>query len=174
MISVKINQADTARIMGALNRLQTTVKVQGKDTMQFKCATDYYQLVLNNINKRHSPRPAYSRRYKNWKYEYGWQGYPSPWKLKGDLVQSLGSFRFGDGYLGGVQPGARDSGGKSWHGKGKKGQKGTYKSIEMYGRVGEYGKKKRPVFEPTMEEYAKDGWQKRGDEMITRMGADWR
>ena len=174
MISIKVNQADISRIITALDRIETTVKVQVPDTMQFKCAVDYYQLVMTNIQKRTRPQPAYSKRYRNWKYEYSWQGYPSPWRLKGDLVKSLGAYKFGEGYIGGVEPGAMDSGGKSWDGKGKLGAKGDSKPIEMYGRVGEYGKKKRPVFTPTMEEYAKDGWQKRGDEMLKRIEADWR
>jgi len=157
--------------VNAIKRIETTVKVQGLDTMQWKCATDYCQLVMANINKRTRPTPAYSKRYRNWKYEYGWHGYPSPWKLRGDLVKSLGSYRFGEGYIGGVRPGAMDSGGKSWYGKGKLGPKGDAKPIEMYGRVEE---NRRPVFEPTMKEYEKDGWQKRGDEMLKRIEADWR
>ena len=171
MISIEINKADVARLVSALDRIETTVKVQVPDTMQFKCAVDYYQLVMTNIMKMSSPNPPYSERYGNWKKKYGWQGYPSPWRLKGDLVKSLGAYKFGEGYIGGVEPGAMDSGGKSWFGKGKSGAKGPSKSIEMYGRVGE---NRRPVFTPTMEEYAKDGWQKRGDEMLKRIEADWR
>ena len=174
MISIEIKQADMTRMVSALERLQQTVKIQGLDTMQFKCAVDYYQLVTEKIMKRNRPSPAYSKRYRNWKYEYGWSGYPSPWRLRGDLVKSLGSYRYKEGYLGGVQPGAMDSGGKSWFGKGKEDPKGPIKPIEMYGRVEEYGKKKRPVFEPAMEEYKKDGWVKRQDEMLKRLEADWR
>ena len=171
MIKVEINQSDFARLKTALARLQTTVKVRGMDTLQFNCATDYYQLVTEKIMRLRAPSPGYSKRYRNWKYEYKWEGYPSPWRLRGDLVRSLGSYRYGEGYLGGVHPGAMDSGGKSWHGKGKKGPKGESKSIEMYGRVGE---NKRPVFEPVMEEYKKAGWQKRIDAFMKRMEADWR
>jgi len=159
------------KIVNALNRLESTVKVQGLDTMQMKCAVDYYQLVMEKIQKRHRPSPAYSKRYRNWKYEYGWQGYPSPWRLRGDLVKSLGSHRYKEGYLGGVQPGAMDSGGKSWFGKGRQGPKGPSKSIEMYGRVEE---NRRPLFAPAMAEYKKDGWQKRADAMLKRMEADWK
>ena len=173
MISIEIKQADMTRMVSALERLQQTVKIQGLDTMQFKCAVDYYQLVTEKIMKRNRPSPAYSKRYRNWKYEYGWSGYPSPWRLRGDLVKSLGSYRYKEGYLGGVQPGDMDSGGKSWFGKGKEGPKGPIKPIEMYGRVEEYGKKKRPVFEPAME-YKKDGWVKRQDEMLKRLEANWR
>jgi len=171
MISVEVNQADINRIVSSLKRIETTVKVQGMDTMQFKCATDFYQLVMLNIMKRSMPRPAYSKRYRNWKYEYGWMGYPAPWKLRGDLVKSLGAYRLADGYIGGVEPGAMDSGGKSWFGEGKAGGKGPSKPIEMYGRVEE---NRRPIFGPSMNEYAKDGWLKRGDEMLKRIEADWR
>jgi len=174
MISVEVNKTDQARLFKALERLLNVVKVQGMDTMQWKCATDFYQLVMVNVSKMSSPAPAYSDRYDKWKRKYSWMGYPSPWRLRGDLVKSLGAYKLGDGYLGGVQPGARDSGGKSWFGKGKLGPKGPSKSIEMYGRVSEYGKKKRPLFEPAMREYAKDGWKKRGDEMLKRMAAEWR
>jgi|FLOH01.1.fsa_nt_gi hypothetical protein len=170
-ISVKIDQADLQRLMSALDGVQSVVKIQGGDTMQWKCATDYYQLVMENMLKRNSPRPAYSKRYRNWKYEYGWMGYPSPWRLRGDLMRSLGSYRYGDGYLGGVQPGAMDSGGKSWFGKGRLGPSGKIKSIEMYGNVEEA---RRPLFEPTMEEYAGAGWLKRGDEMLGKIESRWR
>jgi hypothetical protein len=171
MIEIKVNEQDKQRLFNALSRIRQTIETQGKDTMQMKCAVDYYQLVMKNIQKKARVSPAYSKRYRNWKYEYGWMGYPSPWRLRGDLVKSLGAYRFGDGYIGGVQPGARDSGGKSWFGKGKQGPKGPPKSIEMYGRVEEH---RRPIFEPTMNEYAKDGWKKRGDEMLKRLQADWR
>jgi hypothetical protein len=170
-ISVKIDQADLQRLMSALDGVQSVVKVQGGDTMQWKCATDYYQLVMANMLKMRSPSPGYSMRYRNWKYEYGWMGYPSPWRLRGDLMRSLGSYRYGDGYLGGVQPGAMDSGGKSWFGKGRLGPSGKIKSIEMYGNVEEA---RRPLFEPTMDEYAGAGWLKRGDEMLGKIEARWR
>ena len=171
MIKIEVNQADITRMVNALNRIEQTIKTQGLETMPMKCSIDYYQLIMEKIMKRNRPSPAYNKRYRNWKYEYGWQGYPSPWRLRGDLVKSLGSYKYKDGYLGGVQPGTMDSGGKSWFGKGKKGPKGPSKSIEMYGRVEEA---RRPLFAPAMEEYKKDGWQKRADEMLKRMEADWK
>jgi hypothetical protein len=64
-----------------------------------------------------------------------------------------------------------DSGGKSWFGKGQAGPKGPSKSIEMYGRVEE---NRRPIFAPSMREYEKNGYQKRGDEMLERIKADWK
>ena len=170
-ISVKIDQADLQRLMSALSGVQSVVKVQGLDTMQWQCSTDYYQLVMANMLKRSSPSPAYTDRYSKWKQKYGWMGYPSPWRLRGDLMRSLGSYRYGNGYLGGVQPGAMDSGGKSWFGKGRLGPSGKIKSIEMYGNVEE---ERRPLFGPTMDEYAGAGWLKRGDEMMGKIEARWR
>jgi len=171
MISVQVDQQDAARLFAAADRVYHTIETQGKDTMQFKCATDYYQLVMANIMKRHSPKPAYSKRYRNWKYEYGWMGYPSPWRLGGDLIRSLGAYRYDKGYIGGVQPGVMDSGGKSWFGEGKNKPKGPSKSIEMYGRVEEH---RRAVFAPTMVEYAKTGWITRLNELKKRAESDWR
>lgn len=175
MITIKFKEADLRRYLSAIERVGQTAKTWGADEMQRRCAVDYYQLVTKNIMSRHLPRPAYSKRYRNWKYEYGWQGYPSPWRLKGDLVRSLGAERFSrggaKGWYGGVKIGAVDSGGKSWFGKGRKGPRGGSKSIAMYGSVEE---ERRPVFGPSREEYAKEGWRSRLDETKQKMMGAWR
>ena len=173
MITIKFIEADLQRYLKALVKLEQSVKSFGQDEMQRRCAVDYYQLVVNNIMKRKRPSPAYkSKRYRNWKYEYGWQGYPSPWRLRGDLVSSLAAFKApsGNGYIGGVPIGAMDQGGKSWLGKGSKGPSGPSKPIAMYGSIEE---KRRPVFGPTTEEYAKSGWSKRGQEALNELRKRW-
>jgi len=172
MITIKFKEADFQRYMRALTKLQQSVKLFGQDEMQRRCAVDYFQLLVNNIKKRYFPRPAYSIRYRSWKYEYGWQGYPSPWRLRGDLVGSLSAFRAPDGksWIGGVPIGAMDSGGKSWFGKGSKGPSGGSKSIAMYGSIEE---KRRPVFGPTASEYAGAGWSKRGQEALNNLRKAW-
>ena len=172
MITIKFIEADLQRYMRALAKLRQSVKLFGQDEMQRRCAIDYYQLLIQNILRRNLPRPAYSKRYRSWKYEYGWQDYPSPWRLRGDLVKSLSAFRAPDGnsWIGGVPIGAMDSGGKSWDGKGSKGPKGGSKSIAMYGSIEEA---RRPIFGPTAEEYAKTGWSKRGREALNNLKAAW-
>jgi len=172
-----------ARYQAAMLKLEASVKVFGADEMQRRCAIDYYQLVMKKILAMNSPRPAYSKRYRNWKYEYGWMGYPSPWRLKGDLVNSLTAFKASNGWIGGVPIGAVDSGGKSWFGKGSKGPLGKAKPIAMYGTVMEKGgdytaqgggvHPARPVFGPAAEEYAREGWMRRGMEAVNELKKSW-
>ena len=181
MITIKFKESDFQRYMKALTKLEQSAKTFGQDEMQRRCAVDYFQLVVKNIMQMKFPRPGYSKRYRNWKYEYGWSGYPSPWRLRGDLVSSLAAFKVGNGYVGGVPIGAMDQGGKSWFGKGRKGPVGKSKSIAMYGTVMEKGgvwpkagtHPPRPVFEPTMKEYAGTGWQKRGVEALAKLRKAW-
>ena len=172
-----------ARYLAALEKVRASVNHFGMDEMQRRCAIDYYQLVVKNIMSKGTARPAYSPRYRNWKYEYGWQGYPSPWRLRGDLVASLAAFKNagGNGWYGGVPHGATDSGGKSWFGKGSKGPMGPSKSIGMYGWVMEYGGSwpkagthpPRPIFGPSAEEYTVAGWDKRGLEALDELQKGW-
>lgn len=172
-----------ARYLAALEKVRASVNHFGMDEMQRRCAIDYYQLVVKNIMSKGTARPAYSPRYRNWKYEYGWQGYPSPWRLRGDLVASLAAFKNagGNGWYGGVPHGATDSGGKSWFGKGSKGPMGPSKSIGMYGWVMEYGGSwpkagthpPRPIFGPSAEEYTVAGWDKRGLEALDELKKGW-
>jgi hypothetical protein len=181
MITIKFKEHDLARYLAALEKIRASVTHFGMDEMQRRCAIDYYQLVMQNIMKRTSPRPAYSVRYRNWKYEYGWMGYPSPWRLKGDLVNSLTAFRSAGsqkGWIGGVPIGAMDSGGKSWLGKGSQGARGGSRPIALYGKAGEYGRQggkqpARPVFGPSADEYAGEGWIRRGAEALNELKAQW-
>jgi len=172
MITVTFDQKDLSRWLSALMKVEASARTFGLDEMQRRCAIDYYQLVVKNIFKRHFPRPAYSKRYRSWKYEYGWMGYPSPWRLRGDLVNSLRAFKNPrGGWIGGVPFGATDSGGKSWFGKGRKGPVAGSKKIAMYGSVEEA---RRPIFKPSAEEYAGAGWKKRGLEAVAEMRKAWR
>ena len=172
MITIKFVEADLRRYLRALEKLKQSAKLFGQDEMQRRCAVDYYQLVVQNIMTKMSPKPSYSPRYARWKMKYGWMGFPSPWRLRGDLVASLSAFRAPDGnsWIGGVPIGAMDSGGKSWFGKGSKGPQGGSKLIAMYGSVEE---SRRPVFGPTAKEYAKTGWSKRGREALTELRKAW-
>jgi hypothetical protein len=181
MITIKFKESDMARYLAALEKVRASVTHFGVDEMQRRCAIDYYQLVVKNIMAKPRPSPAYVPRYRTWKYEYSWQGYPSAWRLGGDLVKSLTAFKSpSGGWYGGVPWGAM-SGGKSWFGKGSKGAKGRMQSIGKYGWVMEYGGSwptagnhpPRPVFEPTAREYASTGWAKRGDEALNDIKKGW-
>jgi len=167
MIRIKFIEADLMRFMRALDKLAARVKLWGEDEMQRRCAIDYYQLVAKNIRERSYANPQYRERYAEWKKKYGRMGYPAPWKLFGDLLRSLQTFKVKDGWVGGIPAGLMDSGGKSWLGQG---DYGDPKEIAMYGAVEE---SRRPIFKPTATEYANVGWRKRGQEALEVFRRTW-
>jgi hypothetical protein len=99
----------------------------------------------------------YNAEYSEWKKKFG--RYSGFWSLFGDLVENVKSSRAEGGYFGGVVSTAMDRGGKSWYGKGDKGES---KSIAMYGTVMEEGSPNirgsgvhpaRPLFVPVFKEF---------------------
>jgi hypothetical protein len=173
MLKVKFNTTDYERIMNALRKLEVLAPVIVQDDMQRWCATDLYQLVFSNIvtRKYTGSDPQYHPRYAKWKMEN--VGHLHPWLLKGDLLESLSAFKSQSGWMGGIPAGVKDSGGKSW--KGPIGSGGKSKTIAMYARKVEFGGRvPRPVFTPTTQEYANDGWKNRGREALRETGNLWR
>lgn len=173
MIGIKLNQSEFKRIIRAIRKLKRRIdfwiEADGGE-LNRRSAISYSQLVIRNIGKTYAAIPPYITKYAKWKRLYGWSGYPSPWKLRGDLIKNIVAFRGKKNWFGGINAFVMDAGGKSWHGKGAKGPKGKPKSIAMYGRTAEA---KRPVFEPSMEEFAADGHQKLGDEVMVDIGRAW-
>jgi len=173
MIQIQFNQADLNRWMRAVDKVQNKAKLWIENEMQRRCATDYFQLVQKNImtQKYSAGYKPYNERYAKWKYPKGTGAGIDFWILGGDLVRNLQIFKHGGGWVGGIPPGIKDSGGKSWLGP-RFGGKGKSKKIAMYGAKAEA---LRPVFKPTMEEYAddKNGWQKRGREALNYIKGAW-
>ena len=167
MIYVKFKERDLRRWLRALNKVRSRVKLWGCDEMQRRCAVDYYQLVVENIMRRKHPIPPYSEEYRKWKRKYGRMGYPSPWRLFGDLIRSLSAFRYANGWMGGVPPGLKDTGGKL----GAGGILSGPTEIVKYGSIEEA---RRPLFEPTMKQYAASGWRLRGKETLQVIRKAWR
>jgi hypothetical protein len=172
MLKVSFKEIDYQRIMNALRKLDVLAPVIIEDDMQRACATDFYQLVFSNIvtRKYTSTDPRYSKRYAEWKMDN--VGHLHPWLLKGDLLEALTGFKSKTGWMGGIPAGVMDSGGKSWRGSL---DIGPAKSIAWYGRILEYNRKKpRPVFQPTTEEYARNGWKIQGRNALRQVGNLWR
>jgi hypothetical protein len=178
MIELEINKADKDRWMWALRKIQSYAKRWIEDEMQFRCATDYYQEVMRKISTQSfdSIFSPYNDRYANWKARYvGETGF---YLLAGDLVNSLGAWRTNEGFMGGVRPGAMDTGGKSWLAPYGALNEGPSKEIAFYGSIVEFGGSKhkpRPVFKPTMVQYSKTGagWRTRGREALDEIGKAW-
>lgn len=155
MIQIKLNQKEYKRILKGLRKIRQKVNfhfVLRGGEMNRKCAIGYTQLLVKNImtEKYASGYASYHPRYRVWKRQYApGKGF---WRLKDDLVRNLGPFRQGNGWMGGVPAGALDTGGKSWFGKGDIGKR---KPMAMYATINE---RKRPIFEPTMDEFALSAW----------------
>ena len=171
MIAMKLDKTDFARVMKALKAVRYSLEWQATlngGELNRRCSIGYVQLLNRNIMSTGYPIPPYDDRYAKWKKKYGRKGYPAVWQLGGDLVKNIANFRSGTGWMGGIQAGIFDSGKKSWLGKGDKGKP---KQIATYAAVNE---RIRPIFRPTMEEYAQDAWPKQGGVALKEVEGSWR
>lgn len=116
---------------------------------------EYVDDIRKNIfsGRFSSTYSPYNARYEYWKYNV-FKSFGSFWYLRGELVSSLKSFKVPKGWMGGIPAGVMDSGNVSWLGKGDRGRPVP---IAEYARWMEYGRKgqpARPLFRPTLIEYA--------------------
>ena len=145
-----------------------------RDNLPLNMSIGYVNLIRQNIltGKYDASYPPYSERYYHWKYFIvGSSG--GFWFLKGYLFNALVSFRFQNGWMGGVPPGLLVEG-SSWYGKGYTG-KPAY--IGEYARWMEYGTLRqpaRPLFTPTLEEYKSDSALKEAIKSLKKVGSQWR
>ncbi len=167
----EINQADIKRVLRALDRLESKAR-RLESQHSFSSAQDYTVLVKKNLlqQKFASKYPPYNPRYAEWKAVKMSNG-SAFWKLYGDLFRSISTFKVGrKDWFGGVPAFIYDKGGKSWFSTPGN-RVGKAKRIAMYGHVNE---QKRPLFEPTADEYEKNGWPKQGDRALRELGKQWR
>jgi len=164
MLKITLNYRELRRIQTALQNIKQEAKrqlVSGGGSFNRLCAIDYNQLLLKNIFSRTSPSPAYTEKYAKWKKKKSLMGYPSPWRLSGDLVHALGIFRSDIGWASGL-PAKIFSSGRL------KGQR----EIATYAKTEE---KRRPIFKPTATEYEVSSTrQNRVNELLQKVSAQWR
>lgn len=171
-IGIIPNAKDLRKMYSSLKAVKRKAFIAAED-LPFKCAIDFRDLLIRNITsqKYSSGYPKYSKEYAKWKSETARAGNKF-WVLGGDLLRSLSFFKVKDGWMSGIPPGVRDSGGKSMYGKG-----GRPVLISVYGRfmeLGRRGQEPRELFKPTTNEYAKGPWQKRGRESLKIIARGWK
>lgn len=180
MFRVYFNQNDLQRLIFATHKEESQAELQVHD-MQRRCAVDFLMLLRRNIltNRHTGNYDSLSSDYRKWKKDHGKMGMGF-WKLFGDLFRSLQTSKIGRqsrwraGYFAGVPRGARDSGGKSWYGKGDKGASKSIEQIGTWMEEGRTGQPARPIFGPTTEGYIKSGaWTKRGVQSLDKMKWSW-
>jgi len=174
---VKLDVKDVLRINSALNRVLITAKEWITEKMPQQGALDYIRELRSAIVSQ-----KYMGSYKPLNTEYvKWKGNNKHWVLEGDLMRSLSVFPSttvlgGNGWMGGIPSNTMDTGGKSWF-YPRDNNPGKPHNIAKYGRVGEFGGKKRsarPIFTPVMEVFEKDQWRKRGKLTLDYIGKQWR
>lgn len=154
------------------------------EPMQRRCATGFHHLLLNNLNSATAKYSYqyYTRKYAAWKKLRSGYGSAGWWKLSGDLINAVIKRKTSGrvkGWIVGIND-IKDSGGKSWHGKGDIGKP---KQIGMYATVMEHGGNlphgggkhpPRPLFGPTRDEYADDYWPSEGIRALRSIRGRWR
>ena len=129
--SIKLNKSNLGKIFRGADKLVAIANTQ-KEAMPKTGAEKYSMAVLNAINSVRWKYTNWNARYKDWKIEN--YKVHVPWKLAGDLVRALKSYKLGTTggkvtYLGGVKRGIYDSGGKSWYNKDGSKKYGKSKEI---------------------------------------------
>jgi len=175
MIYHTLNKRDIDRIEHACERVLAQARIERED-LPYRSAREFRGLLFNNImtQKYATGYAPYSPRYAEWKTQTMMMG-SQFWRLFGDMLNSLTIEMKDDGWFAGIPGDVMDSGGKSWFGTPES-RRGKSKPVSMYASVMELGLNNhpaRPVFGPTTEEYAVDGWPKQGAESIKRISNAW-
>ena len=179
MIQVRFVSYQYNRWKRAVEKLRA-IALSEKDNLPRRMSIDYIDEIRSNIysGKFNGTYRSYNPRYADWKYGvYGSIG--SFWFLAGDLVTSMVAKQrmstvYTSKWFGGIPANARDTGGKSWLGKG---DKGRIMSIAQYGNWMEYGRAgqpARPLFRPTLIEYSSGKALTRLGEARRRLIGGWR
>ncbi len=147
------------RWMRAADKLKRLALFE-KEDLPRKMSIEYIDNIRNNINTgRYSSSYApYNNRYRIWKY-FVFRSAGGFWKLRGELVTSLKSYKVGKGWFGGIPANILDSGNVSWFGKGDQGRKIPIAQYAYWMEYGRTGQPARPLFGPTLIEYS-DGQAK--------------
>jgi len=179
LFSISFNPSDLKRWFTALARVERTIRFHAED-MQRRCALEYKILIAENLisNRYAMSYPRYNRRYADWKYRtlreagYAAGGY---WDLTRTLVRSIGIRKVkAMQYHSGITPGAMAPS-TSWFSD----TFGTGRSVEVdfYAKINEFGGRRhpaRPVFTPTMFEYASNKWLGQALVSMRSIQSKWR
>jgi hypothetical protein len=171
MFTIQFDKTDKSRYLRALKRTSKKV-LSEKEEHPKRCAIEFQFIVLKNItSKKFSHAKSKSERYE--KYKRNRVGHLDSWMLDGDLINAITYFRDGDGWMGGIPAGVKDSGDKSWLGPGR----GRSLPIAEYANwleFGRTGQPKRPVFVPTTKEYKAKGFVKQIEFTAKGIQKQWR
>lgn len=174
MIYIAFKPQDLRKYLGALRRLETSLP-QIADNMCRYGAIEYKTEVLSAIATQNfvTRIPRLKKNYLQWKIAHG---FPRDIGiLKHDLLNNIKAFQVPGGWFGGVDPNARDLGGKNWSLRGPSNLVVKYaRWLEEGNRLEEPDRqRRRPIFMPIARRYAKDGYPKQIEKAARRLASRW-
>lgn len=182
MIYIIPNIADISRIVFAIAKVESMTMLQSTD-LPFYCAVDFRNLLMLNIikGKYSSGYASYNYRYYVWKAMQPGVNMQF-WRLYNTLLKNISMWRFRFGWMVGIPKGI-PSPNTSWFNvlgnkradgrfprRGGNPNVGTYANWMEFGRRGQPA---RPLFQPTKDEYVKDGLIKQGMKSLRKIGYSW-
>jgi hypothetical protein len=171
---VSFKSQDLRRYVSALNRLATdTPKIA--DGMCRYGAIEYKTQVTEAIAMQNfvTRIPRLKKTYLDWKVAHGYTRQIGI--LEHDLLNNIIAYKVPGGWFGGVDPNARDAGGKNWSLRGQSNSVIKYATwLEEGNRMGEPDQQRpRRIFMPIARRYAKTDYPKQIDKAGQRIGSRW-
>ena len=179
MIQVRFVSYQFRRWMRATEKIKATA-LSEKENLPRRMSIDYVDEIRKNITigRFSNTYAAYNERYRKWKYTI-FKSTGGFWNLRGELLAALeaknmSSTKFTSRWFAGIPAGVFDSGNVSWFGKGDKGRSLPIALYAYYLEYGRRGQPSRPLFRPTLIEYASKGAVKRLEESRKLIMLGWK
>jgi len=171
---ISFKGSDLSRYAAALNRLQSDVP-KIADNMCRYGAIEYKTQVIGAIAMQNfvTQIPRLKKTYLDWKVAHGFGTQIGV--LGHDLMNNIIAYKVLGGWFGGVDPIARDAGGKNWSLKGPSNYIVKYATwLEEGNRMGRPDMQRpRRIFMPIAKRYAKTDYPKQIDKASQRVGTRW-
>jgi hypothetical protein len=160
--------------MRATEKLKS-IALSEQENLPRRMSIEYIDEIRKNISSQRyaSSYARYNQRYQDWKYNV-FKSSGGFWQLRGELMGALRSYKEGKGWFGGIPANVTDSGNVSWFGVGDKGRPVP---IAQYGHWMEYGRRgqpPRPLFNPTLIEYADGKGATSANSSQRQIGRGWK
>lgn len=171
---ISFNGGDYNRFMSAIDRLRTSTPVIADNMCRYG-AIGYKTEVTQAIATQNfvTRIPKLKKKYLEWKIEHGFPRQIGI--LEYDLLNNIIAYQVPGGWFGGVDPNARDRGGKNWTLRGPSNLVVRYATwLEEGNRDGRPDQQRpRRIFMPIAKRYAKTEYPKELAKAAQRIESRW-
>lgn len=158
MLRIELKKSDLKRILRALDKINIRSTFWANEIGRLQSLDYTNELKVAILSEKYAPYSPYSKRYAAWKKKR--YPYPGWWKLTRSLLGVIESRKVGNNWFAGVHRSATNKEGES---------------IAEYAIKNEYGieRPERPVFRPTLIDYAPTGGAKRASTALKDISNAW-